>query len=69
MKVFDQHVFDVGPAWAKYATRNAWGDLSYWADKPTLSACGLYFEGAGLHQRGAIGFEQKNPRMIKRVSA
>jgi len=69
MKRFDQHVFDVAPPWAKYATRNDRGDLSYWADKPTPSPCGLYFESAGFHQRGATGFEQEKPKMIKRVRA
>lgn len=69
MKIFDQHVFDVAPKWAKYATRNDFGDLSYWADRPTPSPCGLYFESKGLHQRGATGFEQENPKMIMRVRA
>lgn len=67
MKIFDQHVFDVAPKWAKYATRNAWGDLIYWADKLTLSPCGLYFESKGLHQRGAMGFEEGSPKILKRV--
>lgn len=69
MKIFDQHVFDVAPAWARYATRNAWGDLRYWTDEPRLAPCGLHFEGTGLQRRGAMGFERASPKILRRVSA
>ena len=67
MKHFNQHVFDKAPAWARYATRNAWGHLSVWADEPKPSVCGLYFESSGLHRRLSSGFELNRPKVLERL--